>query len=254
MKMTPNFTQNAAVSLLLAAVSAQAATPLEQMNAALTEWVGVQNGVPASSVTVVPPDARVAVQPCASSYVFDYPFVSRDSVRVRCTKPNWQLFMKVGLVSGSAPSSSAPSSPAPAATATSAKAAPAPEFRQVVVAATNLPAGQVLQRDSLKLDRMEADKISKAHYLENQGLEGQELLRAVRAGEPIRVSDLRLATLVKRGEMVLMTVGSPATFEISVKAEAMQDGRVGEQIKLRNTESGRTLSGVVTGKGTAKGL
>ena len=247
MKMTPNFTQNAAVSLLLAAVSAQAATPLEQMNAALTEWVGVQNGVPASSVTVVPPDARVAVQPCASSYVFDYPFVSRDSVRVRCTKPNWQLFMKVGLVSGSTPATLTPGASAP-------KAAPAPEFRQVVVAATNLPAGLVLQRDSLKLDRMEADKISKAHYLESQGLEGQELLRAVRAGEPIRVSDLRPATLVKRGEMVLMTIGSPATFEISVKAEAMQDGRVGEQIKLRNTESGRTLSGVVTGKGTAKGL
>ena len=247
MKMTPNSTQIAAVSLLLAAVCAQAATPLEQMNAALTEWVGVQNGVPASSVTVVPPDARVAVQPCASTYVFDYPFVSRDSVRVRCTKPNWQLFMKVGLVSGSAPATLTPGTSA-------AKVAPAPEFRQVVVAATNLPAGQVLQRDSLKLDRMEADKISKAHYLENQGLEGQELLRAVRAGEPIRVSDLRPATLVKRGEMVLMTIGSPATFEISVKAEAMQDGRVGEQIKLRNTESGRTLSGVVTGKGTAKGL
>jgi flagella basal body P-ring formation protein FlgA len=247
MKMTPNSTQIAAVSLLLAAVCAQAATPLEQMNAALTEWVGVQNGVPASSVTVVPPDARVAVQPCASSYVFDYPFVSRDSVRVRCTKPNWQLFMKVGLVSGSTPATLTPGPSAP-------KAAPAPEFRQVVVAATNLPAGQVLQRDSLKLDRMEADKISKAHYLESQGLEGQELLRAVRAGEPIRVSDLRPATLVKRGEMVLMTIGSPATFEISVKAEAMQDGRVGEQIKLRNTESGRTLSGVVTGKGTAKGL
>ena len=247
MKMTPNSTQIAAVSLLLAAVCAQAATPLEQMNGALTEWVGVQNGVPASSVTLVPPDARVAVQPCASTYVFDYPFVSRDSVRVRCTKPNWQLFMKVGLVSGSAPATLTPGTSA-------AKVAPAPEFRQVVVAATNLPAGQVLQRDSLKLDRMEADKISKAHYLENQGLEGQELLRAVRAGEPIRVSDLRPATLVKRGEMVLMTIGSPATFEISVKAEAMQDGRVGEQNKLRNTESGRTLSGVVTGKGTAKGL
>ena len=248
MKIRPISTQNAAVLLLLASVSAQAATPLEQMNAALTEWVGVQNGVPASSVTVVPPDSRVSVQPCASSYVFDYPFVSRDSVRVRCTKPNWQLFMKVGLVSGSTPATLA-AAPTPAA-----KTPPAPEFRQVVVAATNLPAGLVLQRDSLKLDRMEADKISKAHYLDNQGLEGQELLRAVRAGEPIRTSDLRPATLVKRGEMVLMTVGSPATFEISVKAEAMQDGRVGEQIKLRNTESGKTLSGVVTGKGTAKGL
>jgi flagella basal body P-ring formation protein FlgA len=124
----------------------------------------------------------------------------------------------------------------------------------VVVASTNLLAGQVLQRESLKLERMEADKINKAHYQELQGLEGQELMRAMRAGEPIRVSDLRPATLVKRGEMVLMIVGTPATFEISVKAEAMQDGRAGEQIKLRNTESGRTLSAVVTGKGMARGL
>jgi flagella basal body P-ring formation protein FlgA len=247
MKMTPNFTQRAGFFLLLAAGCAQAATPLEQMNAALTEWVGAQNGVPASSVTVAPPDARVAVQPCGSTYAFDYPFVSRENVRVRCTKPNWQLFMKVGLLPSSAPAVATPGAPGP-------KVAPAPEFRQVVVAASNLPSGHVLQRESLKLDRMEADKINKAHYLESQGLEGQELLRAVRAGEPIRVSDLRPATLVKRGEMVLMTVGTPATFEISVKAEAMQDGRVGEQIKLRNTESGRTLSGVVTGKGTAKGL
>ncbi|MFM8463674.1 MAG: hypothetical protein ACKOA0_06180, partial [Burkholderiaceae bacterium] len=105
------------------------------MSAALTEWVGTQNGVPANSITVTPPDTRVAVQPCASAYLFDYPFVNRENVRVRCTKPNWQLFMKVGMVAGSAsgPATSSAATPVPAA-----KAAPAPEFRQVVVAATNL--------------------------------------------------------------------------------------------------------------------
>jgi len=251
MKMTPNFTHFVGLSLLIASGYAQAATPLEQMSTALTEWVGTQNSVPAASVTVTPPDTRVAVQPCGSAYLFDYPFVNRENVRVRCTKPNWQLFMKVGMVAGTAPTpaSSTTATPAPAT-----KAAPAPEFRQVVVAATNLLPGQLLQRESLKLERMEADKINKAHYQELQGLEGQELMRAVRAGEPIRISDLRPANLVKRGELVLMTVGTPATFQISVKAEAMQDGRAGEQIKLRNTESGRTLSAVVTGKGTARGL
>lgn len=251
MKMTPNYTHFAGLSLLIASVYAQAATPLEQMSTALTEWVGTQNGVPAASVTVTPPDTRVAVQPCGSAYLFDYPFVNRENVRVRCTKPNWQLFMKVGMVAGTAPT---PASSPVVTPAAATKAAPAPEFRQVVVAATNLLPGQLLQRESLKLERMEADKINKAHYQELQGLEGQELMRAVRAGEPIRISDLRPANLVKRGELVLMTVGTPATFQISVKAEAMQDGRAGEQIKLRNTESGRTLSAVVTGKGTARGL
>ena len=249
MKTTPNFTHCAGLLLLVTTSWLHAATPQEQLNTALSEWVGAQNGVPAAQVTVAPPDARVAIQPCASGFHFDYPFVNREHVRVRCAKPNWQLFMKVGFVGGTAAPSAPPASPTPAT-----KGASAPEFRQVVVAATNLLAGQLLQRESLKLEQMEADKVSKAHYQDSYGLEGQELMRSLRAGEPIRISDLRPATLVKRGEMVLMTVGTPASFQISVKAEAMQDGRVGDQIKLRNTESGKTLSAVVTGKGTAKGL
>ena len=79
-------------------------------------------------------------------------------------------------------------------------------------------------------------------------------MRAVRAGEAIRMSDLRQATLVRRGDLVVMTVGAPGTFQISVKAEALQDGKMGEQIRLRNTESGRTLSAIVTGKGQARGV
>lgn len=253
MKMTPNFTQKAACLLLFATVHAHATSPQAQLNSALTEWVGAQSGVPAAQVTVAPPDARVAIQPCASGFSFDYPFVNREHVRVRCAKPNWQLFMKVGFVGSNGSAAPAPAAPATSSAAT-AKNAPAPEFRQVVVAASNLLAGQLLQRESLKLEQVEADKISKAHYQDSQGLEGQELMRSLRAGDPIRVSDVRPANLVKRGELVLMTVGSPTSFQISVKAEAMQDGRMGDQIKLRNTESGRTLSAVVTGKGTAKGL
>ena len=250
MKTTPNFTHSAGLLLLVTASWLHAATPQEQLNTALTEWVGAQNGVPAAQVTVTPPDARVAIQPCASGFNFDYPFVNRENVRVRCAKPNWQLFMKVGFVGGGAAAPAAPASNPPPA----AQSAAAPEFRQVVVAATNLLAGQLLLRESLKLERMEADKINKSYYQDSQGLEGQELMRSLRAGEPIRISDLRPATLIKRGELVVMTIGTPNSFQISVKAEAMQDGRLGDQIKLRNTESGKTLSAVVTGKGTARGL
>jgi flagella basal body P-ring formation protein FlgA len=100
---------------------------------------------------------------------------------------------------------------------------------------------------------MDADKINRAHLLEATGLEGQELVRALRAGEPVRNVDLRPAVLVKRGELVQLTVGKAGEFQISVRLEAMQDGRLGEQIKLRNTESGRILGGVVTGKGSVRG-
>ncbi len=238
-----------AAATLLMLAGAQAATPQQQMSTALTAWVAEQNNVGAERVLIGPLDPRVPVQPCAGGYRFDYPFVNRDSVRVRCVKPNWQLFVKVafanpGVVTVPA-AASAPKSAAPAALAA--------EIRQVVVAAANLSVGQVLQPQHLKMDALEADKITRAHYVDVAGLEGQEVLRPIRAGDALRNTDVRPALLVKKGEMVLMTVGSPETFQISVKAEALQDGRLGEQVRLRNPESGRTLSATVTGKGTARG-
>ncbi len=226
---------------------ARAATPQEAMQSTLVEWVAAKNGVPASQVEVAPLDARVAVQPCAGGFIFDYPFVNRESVRVRCAKPNWQLFVKVGFTT---PAHALP----PVAVSKPASPPPAAATGQVVVATINLQAGQVLHSEHLKLDKLDAEKISKAHYLEVAGLEGQELVRAVRAGDAIRMSDLRQATLVRRGDVVVMTVGTPGTFQISVKAEALQDGKMGEQIRLRNTESGRTMTAIVTGKGLARGV
>jgi flagella basal body P-ring formation protein FlgA len=51
-----------------------------------------------------------------------------------------------------------------------------------------------------------------------------------------------------------MAVGEKSSFQIFVRMEALQEGRFGEQVKLRNPESGRQVSGVVTGLNTVKGL
>jgi flagella basal body P-ring formation protein FlgA len=52
---------------------------------------------------------------------------------------------------------------------------------------------------------------------------------------------------------VLLSVGSGA-YQVAARVEAMQDGRLGEQIRLKNPESGRTLSGVVIGPNQLRGL
>lgn len=236
---------------LLAGSGAQAAGSQETLVAELARWVAAQNDVPADQVIVAPLDPRVVVQPCASQYTFDYPFVNRESVRARCLKPSWQLYVKVGFaqVQQTPTTPAKPASQTTAATPTTA----GPDSRQVLVAASNLPAGQLLQPELFRLEKMDADKINRSHLHEATGLEGQELVRNLRAGEPIRTADMRAAILVKKGELVQLTVGKSGEFQISVRLEAMQDGRLGEQIKLRNTESGRILGGVVTGKGLVRG-
>jgi flagella basal body P-ring formation protein FlgA len=244
---------------LLAAPGVQAASPQEMLVGETAKWVASQNEVPVDQVIVAPLDTRVAVQPCASQYIFDYPFVNHESVRARCLKPAWQLYIKVGFTQVNQPApantkpSTSPAQPNNTAPARTSAVQAAPESRMVLVAASNLTPGQLLQPEMFKLEKMDADKINRAHLLEATGLEGQELVRALRAGEPVRNVDLRPAVLVKRGELVQLTVGKAGEFQISVRLEAMQDGRLGEQIKLRNTESGRILGGVVTGKGSVRG-
>lgn len=236
---------------LLTVSAVQATSPQETLAAELAKWVASQNDVPLDQVIITPLDARVAVQPCASQYTFDYPFVNRESVRARCLKPTWQLYVKVGFAQVHQ------TLPAPALPVTqAAQAAPAParaESRQILVATSNLTAGQLLQPELFRLETIDADKINRSHLQEASGFEGQELVRNLRAGEPIRTADMRAAVMVKRGDLVQLTLGRPGEFQISVRLEAMQDGRLGDQIKLRNAESGRILGGVVTGKGFVKG-
>jgi flagella basal body P-ring formation protein FlgA len=244
---------------LLGSPAAQAASPQEALTAELAKWVALQNQVPIDQVIVAPLDTRVSVQPCASQYSFDYPFVNRESVRARCLKPAWQLYVKVGFAQvHQTPAANAKTSNQAGQVATQSPSptpsTPAsPESRMVLVAASNLTVGQLLQPEMFKLEKVDADKINRSFLFEATGLEGQELVRPLRAGEPIRNVDMRQAIMVKRGELVQLTVGKAGEFQISVRLEAMQDGRLGEQIKLRNNESGRILGGVVTGKGFVKG-
>jgi len=80
------------------------------------------------------------------------------------------------------------------------------------------------------------------------------VVRDVRSDAPLRSIDIRPMVLVKRGQMVLISVGQNQGFQISARVEALQDGRFGDQIKLKNKESGRILTGQVRGPNLVDGL
>ena len=90
------------------------------------------------------------------------------------------------------------------------------------------------------------DQVSQVMYV--------ELVRDVRPDTPLRSQDIRPTVLVKRGQTVLMSIGDAQGFQISARVEAQQDGRYGEQIKLKNSESGRILTGLVKGPNLVQGF
>jgi flagella basal body P-ring formation protein FlgA len=81
-----------------------------------------------------------------------------------------------------------------------------------------------------------------------------ELVRDVAAGSTVRRHDVRAAVLVKRGAMVLMSLGNNSALHITVRLKAQTDARMGEQVRLKNMESGREITAKVIGVNEAVAL
>ena len=257
----------ALLSVCCLAAVAQSQNPAspDKLLTEVGQWVQKSQQLEASQFSFAPLDSRVQLQSCDRPLVMDTPFASRETVRVRCLgKPSWQLYLRVvlkpgiapglaatGATGAAAPSGSA-SGPAPVA-AVAAVTAVAPT-RRVVVASQLLRAGSLASRDLLREMEMPAQGLDPQAVGSLKDVENGEMVRDVQAGVPLRGHDVRRAVVVKQGQSVTLTVGQGSGFSITARVEAMQDGKIGDQIRLKNPDSGRLLTGIVTGPNAARGL
>jgi flagella basal body P-ring formation protein FlgA len=230
--------------LLAAPVTGQAQSansPADSMAMQVRQWLSSTHGVAAKEVVIAPLDERLKVQACQKPLVVDHPFASKETVRVRCPEPIWHLYLQVTLPNGGT------------YTPNSGKSSPS-GAKTMVVARRLLQRGVIVQADMLEEVQASPGNVDTQLLTTLKDAEQAELTRDIAAGQPLRISDIRRAIMVKQGQVVMLTVGNSAEFQISIRMEAMQDGRMGEQVKLKNPESGKQVSGVVTGPNTAKGL
>ena len=224
-------------------------------------WMQQTQQLAAGQFDFVPLDSRVKVQPCDRPLVMDLPFGTKETVRVRCLgTSSWQLYLRA-TIKAQAAKPSPPAAPA-AAPAPAAVAATPPKMasssaasrRKVVVGTQFLRAGTVLSVAMLEETEQVAAGVDNSLLGSLKDLENAEVVRDIPAGTALRSSDVRRALMVKQGQLVMLTISKGNSFAIVARVEALQDGRLGDQIRLKNPESGRLLSGVVTGPNAAKGL
>lgn len=123
---------------------------------------------------------------------------------------------------------------------------------RVIMTTANLSRGQKLTADNTQL-RAFYGNLPKDALLSSQDIVQMEAIRAIRSGQLLRLSDLRPAALINKGDNVTLTVGS-GWLSISVTMTALESGKIDQQIALLNPESGETVRGLVTGPGQARGL
>ncbi len=179
-------------------------------------------------VTVSRLDPRLRLEPC------DVPLESYDSpnglrpgrnvVGVRCNgRHPWKLYVTVEIVT----------------------------LQPVVVAARPLARGQTVSAADLRIEHRDTARLHQAFYTDTGDLIGQRARRQVAAGRILHPGLLERRRLVRRGGTVQILVERGA-LKVRMQGKALQNGALGDRVRVRNRASGREITGEVIAAGVVK--
>ncbi|MAF82333.1 MAG: flagella basal body P-ring formation protein FlgA [Proteobacteria bacterium] len=201
----------------------------------------------AANFEVVPPDHRVRILPCTEKLLFDFPFNGKETIRAKCPDPTWQFFLRVKTDNPEIKNLLSP------VRQTKKKKNHDTAITDVLFARKNLSVGSILRENDTETKSVKKNTLPVDFYSTFEGLENYEVVKNIKAGSVIRSLNLRPARLVKRGTKVQLKILAQGML-VTATVEALEDGHIGQQIKLMNNASGKTVTGVVTGLNEVSGL
>lgn len=124
-------------------------------------------------------------------------------------------------------------------------------WQEAFVATGPLERGATL--DPRQLDRRRVDVLRERDVVTPMALSGADymLARPVAAGRAVVWRDLVRRALVRKGDVIEVSA-SDGALAITMKALAMENGAVGETVRVRNLESRREFSALVTAPARAE--
>ncbi|HUY68135.1 MAG TPA: flagellar basal body P-ring formation chaperone FlgA [Alphaproteobacteria bacterium] len=120
-------------------------------------------------------------------------------------------------------------------------------MEKVPVPARRLNAGDVVAGDDLQwivLPQGQLDGV----ITDASRLVGKELRHDANEGQPLREQDVMVPRLVKQGALVTMRIAT-SFMTVTAEGRALQDGTLGEAVRVRNDRSQRVIEGTVSGPG-----
>lgn len=116
----------------------------------------------------------------------------------------------------------------------------------VPVAARDLRAGEVLTAADVGMAEVDAAKVYVSTPRTAEEVVGKRLSYAVKAGKPFNTLTLKTAPMVARDALVEVIYAAPG-MELRAMGKALQQGAMGQTIKVLNTTTKTTLVAVVVG-------
>lgn len=126
-------------------------------------------------------------------------------------------------------------------------------FYEYPVAARNMARGDVVSAADIQTTLVNSTGQRQGQIDSAPDIIGKSLRRPIRQGEVFRSAQLEMPTVVKRGDLVsiLTQVGA---ISVSSAGTAMSNGKIGEKIRIKNTQSERVIMAEVIEAGSVRTL
>ena len=115
-------------------------------------------------------------------------------------------------------------------------------WRPVVVASHMIKRGEEMAMVGCELAERDVTKVRGAYYSDIQVLEGMQARRTLSMGDIITDGHIEKIPIVRRGDAIRL-VARAGRMNMSAAGEAMQNGGVGDRIRVKNSDSGKIVYG-----------
>jgi flagellar basal body P-ring formation protein FlgA len=161
----------------------------------------------------MPVDERINIPACGQAIEFQVSpealFQSNITVKAQCPVSNWYMFLMVK----------------------------ATEIQPVVVVTSALSPGTLLNENNLQVVDMDKKRMRNTTFSDISSLVGARVKRRLVSGRPIEPNDL---CFVCEGDNVVISAGSN-NMQIKTNGIALEDGNIGETIRVKNSRSNINL-------------
>ncbi len=124
-------------------------------------------------------------------------------------------------------------------------------YREVAVVQRSMPRNSVIQAADVQLLERDVSSLRQGYILNLENAIGQKLTRAVQPNQVLSANLLKAAAAINKGDAVVISANGASMF-VRMPGIALEEGAIGQQIRVRNTRSNRIVHARVTGPGQAE--
>lgn len=121
-------------------------------------------------------------------------------------------------------------------------------YREIAVAVRSLQRSSIIQATDVQLAERDVSSLRQGYILDLDNVIGYQLLRPVQPDSVISTQHIKAAAAISKGDEVVISASAGA-MSVRMPGTALEDGAMGQQIRVRNNRSKRVVHARVVAPG-----